>query len=92
MFSLGPGSQKPSVLLLMQNARTANRQAFGFPLYGMHPVVCLDIANGAVYTTVSTNVHKDKSILMYHRSFSVQRCSATCFDLHEVIIRITYKN
>jgi hypothetical protein len=29
---------------------------------------------------------------MYHYSFNVQRCSATCFDFQEVIIRRTYKN
>jgi hypothetical protein len=59
----------------------------------MHPAVCHDITNGAVCTTViSTNVNKDKSILMYHLSFIVHRCSATCFDLQEVIIRRTYSN
>jgi hypothetical protein len=35
---------------------------------------CVYIRNGAVYTTViSTNVNKDKSILMYHHSFTVYR-------------------
>jgi hypothetical protein len=53
-------------------------------------LLCHDIANGAVYTTVmSTNVNKDKSILMYHHSFILQWSSATCFDLREVIIRRT---
>jgi hypothetical protein len=61
--------------------------------YGMHPVVCHAIANGAVYITIiSTNVNKDNSILMYHHLFIVQRYSARCFDLQEVIIRRTYKN
>jgi hypothetical protein len=60
--------------------------------YGMHRVVCHDITSGAVYTVTSTSVNKDKSILIYHRSFIVQRCSttSTCFDLQEVIIRHTY--
>jgi hypothetical protein len=49
--------------------------------------------NGAVYTTIiSTNVNKNKSILMYHHPFIVQRISATCFDLQKVIIRSTYNN
>jgi hypothetical protein len=61
--------------------------------YGMHPVVYHDIANGAVYTTILyTNVNKDKSILMYQHSFILQRCSTTCFDLQEVVIRCTNKN
>jgi hypothetical protein len=47
------------------------------PFYGMHPVVCRDIANGAVYTTIiSTNVNKNKSTLMYRHSFNLLRCSA----------------
>jgi hypothetical protein len=36
----------------------------------MHPVVCYDITYVAVYVTiVSTNVTRDKSILMYQHSF-----------------------
>jgi mRNA-degrading endonuclease HigB of HigAB toxin-antitoxin module len=31
-------------------------------------------------------------MLIYYHSFAVQRYSATCFDLQEVIIRNTYKN
>jgi hypothetical protein len=58
----------------------------------MHPVVCHDITNGAVYTTISMNVNKDRSILIHHHSLIVQRCSATCFDLQKIIIRRTYKN
>jgi hypothetical protein len=54
-------------------------------LYGMHPVV----TNGTIYTTISTNVNEDKTILIYHLSFTVQRSSATCFGLQEVIIRHT---
>jgi hypothetical protein len=54
--------------------------------------VCHGITNGTVYTTILyTNVNKDKSILMYRHSFIVQRCSTTCFDLQELIIRRTYK-
>jgi hypothetical protein len=52
-----------------------------------------DIRNGAIYTAViSTIANKDNSVLMYHHSLIVQRCSATCFDLQEVILRSTYKN
>jgi hypothetical protein len=29
---------------------------------------------------------------MYHQSFTIQRCSSTCFDLQEVIIRCNDKN
>jgi hypothetical protein len=48
---------------------------------------------GVVYTKIiSTNVNKDKSILMYRHSFIMQRCSAICFDLQDVINRRTYKN
>jgi hypothetical protein len=62
-------------------------------LHGMHPIVCQDNKNGADYLTIiSVNVNKDKFILIYHHSFIVQSCSATCFDLQEVIIRCTYKN
>jgi hypothetical protein len=62
-------------------------------LYGVQPVVCYDIKNGAISTTViCMSVNKDKFILVYHHLFIVQRCSATCFDLQEVIIRHTYKN
>jgi hypothetical protein len=47
--------------------------------------------NRAVYTSIiSTN--KNKSILTYQHSFIGQRCFATCFDLHKVIIRRIYKN
>jgi hypothetical protein len=61
--------------------------------YGMHAVVCRDITNGAVYITIiSTNVNKDKSMLIYRHAFTVKRCSATCFDFKEVITRRTYKN
>jgi hypothetical protein len=35
---------------------------------------------------------QNKSILIYHLSFTVQRCSATCFDIQEFIIRRIYKN
>jgi hypothetical protein len=62
-------------------------------LYGMHPVVCQDIANRAVYTIkTSNNVNKENSILIYHHSFIMQRCSSTCFDLQEDIIRCNDKN
>jgi hypothetical protein len=54
-----------------------------YDVYGMRPVACHDTSNGAVYTTLSTNVNKDKSILMYHLSFNVQMCSATYFDLQD---------
>jgi hypothetical protein len=54
--------------------------------YGMHPVVCHAI------TIISTNVNKNKLILMYRHQFVVQRCSTTCFDLQEVIARRSYKN
>jgi hypothetical protein len=37
-------------------------------------------------------MNKDKSILMYRHLFITQMCSATCFGLHEIIIRRTYKN
>jgi hypothetical protein len=40
----------------------------------------------------SATVNKDKSILLHYYSFIVQRCSATCFDLQDIIIRRTYKN
>jgi hypothetical protein len=59
----------------------------------MYPVVCHDITNRTVYTKIIyTNVNKDKSMLMYHHSFVVLRCSATCFDLQEFIIRSTYNS
>jgi hypothetical protein len=54
----------------------------------MHPVVRHDITNGAIYTAItSVNINKDKSVLMDLHSFIVQRCSATCFDLQEVVIK-----
>jgi hypothetical protein len=53
-------------------------------------VVCRDITNGAVYIIIiSTNVNNNRSVLMYHHSFIVQRFSGTCFDLQLVIIRRT---
>jgi hypothetical protein len=61
-------------------------------LYGVHPVVSRDIINGDIYTTIiSMNINKNKSILTYQHSFIVQSCSATCFNLQEVIIRRIYK-
>jgi hypothetical protein len=41
---------------------------------------------------VPANVNKDKSILMYHHSFIVQRDSTTYLDFQEFIFRRTYKN
>jgi hypothetical protein len=43
-------------------------------------------------TIISTNINKHTSVLIYHHPFILQRCSTTCFDFQEVVIRCTYKN
>jgi hypothetical protein len=58
----------------------------------MYSVVSHDMTNWAVYIAIIfTNVKKDKSVLMHHHSYIVQRCSAECSDLQEVIITHTCK-
>jgi hypothetical protein len=58
----------------------------------VHNVYILSLMGGRLHNNISRNGNKDKSILMYHNSFIVKRCSDTCFGLQEVIIRPTYRN
>jgi hypothetical protein len=75
---------------VIQESRNPVQRRFGWDKRDWN--IDVNIANGAVYTTIiSTNVNEDKSILIYHHPFILQKCSATCFELQD-IIRRTYKN